>query len=37
LHYNVEDQLAAITLMLILLHAAAAWIVLALARRAFHQ
>jgi ABC-type Fe3+ transport system permease subunit len=37
LHYNVMDQLAAITLMLILLHAAAVWVLLALGRRALRQ
>lgn len=35
LHYNVEDQVAAISLMLILLHAAAALVVLAVGRRVF--
>ncbi|MEX2142689.1 MAG: ABC transporter permease subunit [Pirellulales bacterium] len=35
LHYNVEDQVAAISLMLILLHAAATWVVLAAGRRVF--
>jgi iron(III) transport system permease protein len=35
LHYNVEDQLAAISLMLILMHAAATVIVLTIGRRVF--
>jgi ABC-type spermidine/putrescine transport system permease subunit II len=34
LHYNVEDQVAAISLVLIALHAAAALSLLAIARRA---
>jgi iron(III) transport system permease protein len=35
LHYNVEDQVAAITLMLMLFHAAAALVLLAVGRRLF--
>ena len=35
LHYNVEDQVAAITLMLFLVHATAAWLIFAISRRVF--
>jgi iron(III) transport system permease protein len=35
LHYNVEDQVAAISLMLVLLHSAATLVVLAAGRRVF--
>jgi iron(III) transport system permease protein len=37
LHYNVLDQVAAITLMLVLLHSGAAWLLFALARRLFRE
>jgi iron(III) transport system permease protein len=35
LHYNVEDQVAGITLTLIVLHTAAAVVILTAGRRAF--
>jgi iron(III) transport system permease protein len=35
LHYNVEDQVAAITLMLVSMHAVVGWLVLAMYLRAF--